>query len=459
MVEKPRDDDAREDDVLRTPAQLAAYLEAGCKPASEWRIGTEHEKFGFHWDTLCPLEYGGPHGIEALLRALQYKFEWEPVTETGNVIGLKRDGCAITLEPGGQLELSGEPLEDVHRTCAEVNRHLTQVKTVADPLNVGFVGIGFQPKWRRDRIPWMPKGRYRIMGDYMRRVGNLGHDMMTRTCTVQVNLDFSSEADMVRKFRVGLALQPVATALFANSPFLEGRPNGYLSYRAQVWTDTDPGRTGQLPFVFESGMGFERYVEYMLDVPMYFVSREGRFIDAAGQSFRDFLAGRLPALLGERPTIRDWEDHLTTAFPEVRMKRFLEMRGADGGPWRRICALPALWVGLLYNASSLEGAWELVQDWSATERSNLLHDVNRHGFRARIRGMTVGELAGRVLEISRAGLAARNRVDDAGRSEEVHLEPLHKLVEQGKTAAEVMLEAYETRWRQNVDPVFSEYAY
>jgi len=341
--------------------QLVEYLEQGCKPKNDWRIGTEHEKFGYTHDDLRPLPHAGERSITALLEGMARRFEWEVVIEAGEPIALQKDARGnITLEPGGQFELSGAPLETIHETCAEVHEHLRQVKCVAEPLGVGMIGLGFQPKWRREEMPWMPKGRYRIMRDYMPKKGRLGLDMMLRTCTIQVNLDFGSEADMIKKFRVALALQPVATALFANSPFTDGEPNGFLSYRSHIWTDTDPDRCGILPFVFEDGMGFERYVDYVLDVPMYFVYRDGRYIDASGQSFRDFLKGQLPALPGEIPVLSDWEDHLSTLFPEVRLKTFIEQRGADGGPWNRLCALPALWVGLLYddealNASNADG--------------------------------------------------------------------------------------------------------
>ncbi|HIJ63809.1 MAG TPA: glutamate--cysteine ligase, partial [Rhodospirillaceae bacterium] len=338
---------------LTSKQELVDHLAEGCKPPELWRIGTEHEKFAFRLDDLRPLPYDGDHGIRAVLDGMR-RFGWQPVQEGENVIALVKGSASVTLEPGGQLELSGAPLETVHETCAEVDEHLTEVKTVASELGVAFLGLGFNPKWRREDIPWMPKGRYAIMRRYMPTRGGLGLDMMLRTCTVQVNLDFLSEADMVRKFRTSLALQPVATALWANSPFIEGRPSGYLSYRSHIWTDTDPDRTGMMGFVFEDGMGFERYVDYALGVPMYFVYRDGRYIDVAGASFRDFMAGRLDALPGERPTPGDWADHLTTIFPEVRLKRFLEMRGADGGPWRRLCALPAFWVGLLYDGTALD---------------------------------------------------------------------------------------------------------
>lgn len=444
---------------IASKQELVDYLASGCKPEADWRIGTEHEKFGFCWDTLKPLPFAGEYGIEAILKGLQQQFDWQPVHEEGNLIALLKGGCSVTLEPGGQLELSGKPLLNLHQTCDEVHTHLHQVKTVADPLNVGFIGLGFQPKWRREDMQWMPKQRYKIMREHMLKVGTLGHDMMTRTCTIQVNLDFSSEADMVKKFRVGLALQPLATALFADSALVDGKPSGYLSYRAHIWTDTDHQRTGQLPFVFESGMGFERYVDYMLDVPMYFVYRDGQHINAAGQSFRDFMQGKLPALPGELPSIKDWDDHLTTAFPEVRLKRFLEMRGADGGPWRRICALPALWVGLLYHQPSLDAAWELVKNWTAEDRAQLMEDVSRQGLRASVRGQPLLDLAETVLKLSRDGLVARNQLNQKGLNETGFLSALDDVVACGVSPAEKKLRLYKEKWGQNVDPIFREFAY
>ncbi|MFW5926881.1 MAG: glutamate--cysteine ligase, partial [Wenzhouxiangella sp.] len=395
------------DQIVTDKRVLAAWLESGCRPKSKWRIGTEHEKFGFCTETFKPLPYQGPRSIRTMLEGMAESFGWEPVVEEGLPIALQKDGCSITLEPGGQLELSGEQLDNLHQTCDEVNTHLAEVRAVAEPLGIGFLGMGFHPTATRDEIEWMPKARYVIMRNYMPKVGSLGHDMMKRTCTVQVNLDFSSEADMVAKFRASLALQPIATALFANSPFVEGRPSGYLSYRSQVWTDTDPDRTGMLPWVFDPDMGFERYTDYMLDVPMYFVRREGRYIDAAGQSFRDFLAGKLPALPGEYPTLADWEDHLTTAFPEVRLKRFLEMRGADGGPWRRLCALPAFWVGLLYDSDNLDACLQMSKNWSLEARQKLREDVARIGMRAEIDGVSVRDLARDLLGLAHDGLARR----------------------------------------------------
>jgi len=446
-------------EAISSKRQLVEYLEEGCKPAQDWRIGTEHEKFAFTELDLRPLPYEGPCGIRAVLDGL-VKLGWNPVREGDNVIALTDStGASVSLEPGGQLELSGAPLDNVHETCRETYQHLKQVKQVAGRCGIGFLGVGFQPKWRREDTPWMPKGRYRIMRDYMPKKGGLGIDMMLRTCTVQVNLDFASEADMVKKLRVSLALQPVATALFASSPFIEGKPSGLLSSRANVWLDTDPDRTGPLPFAFQDGMGFERYVDWMLDVPMYFVFRDGRYIDASGQSFRDFIDGKLAALPGERPSLGDWADHLTTAFPEVRLKRYLEMRGADGGPWRRLCALPALWAGLLYDGVALDGAWDLVRGWSAEQRESLRRDVPRLGLRAEIGGRTVGELATDVLALATGGLQRRQRFNDSGRDESIFLDTLKMIAESGRTPAEDMLDAYHGRWRDSVDPLFKEYAY
>ncbi|MBW8729077.1 MAG: glutamate--cysteine ligase [Inquilinus limosus] len=443
---------------IESKAQLVDYLAAGSKPPEDWRIGTEHEKFAFRLSDLRPLPYDGPDGIRAVLEGLA-GCGWERVEENGNLIALIRDKASVTLEPGGQVELSGAPLRSIHETCAEVADHLALVKKVGEQLGIGMIGLGFQPKWRREDIGWMPKGRYKIMRDYMPKRGSLGLDMMKRTCTVQVNLDFASEADMVKKFRASLALQPIATALFANSPFTEGKPNGFQSMRSHIWTDTDPDRTGDLPFVFEDGFGFERYVDYLLDVPMYFVYRDGQYIDASGHSFRAFLKGELPVYPGHLPTLNDWADHLTTAFPEVRLKKFLEMRGADGGPWSRLCALPALWVGLLYDGTALDAAWDLVKDWTTAERAALRHDVPRLGLATPFRGGTVRDVALQVLAIARSGLAARAATDDIGGTEEGFLNELQRIADSGETQASEMLRRYETEWGGSVDPVFSAYAY
>ena len=445
-------------ETLTDKAQLVAYLEAGCKPPEDWRIGTEHEKFCYSLEDFRPLPYEGARGIRALLEGLQ-RFDWAPIAENDKVIALAKDGASVSLEPGGQVELSGAPLKSIHDTCSEVHIHLDQIRQVAGPMNVAAMGLGFQPKWARDEIPWMPKGRYKIMGEYMPKRGSLGLDMMLRTCTVQVNLDFQSEADMVKKFRVGLALQPVATALFANSPFTEGRPNGFLSYRSHIWTDTDPDRCGILPFVFEDGMGFERYVDHVLDVPMYFVYRDGRYIDASGQSFRDFLDGRLPALPGEKPKMGDWADHLSTLFPEVRMKRFLEMRGADGGPWKSLCALPALWVGLLYDQTALDAAWDLVKDWTLEDHQYLRDAVPKQALHTPFHGKTLNAVAQRAVEIAAQGLKARRLLDGQGDDESHFLSLLRSRVERQKSPAEYLLDDFHGRWRESIDPIFTECQY
>jgi len=443
--------------------QLVQSIAAGEKPRAQWRTGTEHEKFGFRLDDLRPPAYEGERGIQALLTGLT-RFGWEPVTERidqgpENIIALLRDGASVTLEPAGQLELSGAALETLHQTCVETGTHLNEVAQVAGELRLGFLGMGFQPKWTRADMPWMPKGRYRIMKSYMPKVGSLGLDMMTRTSTVQVNLDYASEADMVKKFRVSLALQPIATALFADSPFTEGKPNGYLSYRSHIWTDTDADRTGMLDFVFEDGFGYERYVDYLLDVPMYFSYRDGVYVDASGKSFRRFLKGELDVLPGTLPTLRDWSDHMTTAFPEVRLKKYLEMRGADSGPWSRICALPAFWVGLLYDDVALDAAWDLVKDFSMVERHALRDGVPEQAMNLPFRNGTVRGLARRALEISREGLRRRAVFNGDGQDETRFLDVLQEIVDSGKTAAERKLDLFHGAWNGSVDPVFAAFAY
>jgi glutamate--cysteine ligase len=435
---------------------LVDYLASGSKPKSDWRIGTEHEKFVYDLKTYLPLAYETRPGIRQLLDGMK-RFGWEPVNEGDNIIGLTQNSASLSLEPGGQFELSGAPLKTVHETCAEVNTHLVQVREVCDEIGAGVIGMGFAPTWSMDQTHQMPKGRYKIMRRYMPSVGGYGLEMMFRTCTVQVNLDFASEADMIKKFRVGLALQPVATALLANSPFREGKPNGFLSYRSQVWTDVDNARSGMLPWVFEDGMGFERYVDYALDVPMYFVYRDGRYIDLAGRSFRDFLARKIPEVKDVEPMMSDWADHLTTIFPEVRLKKFLEMRGADGGQWRRICGMPALWVGIYYDQVSLDAAWDLVKDWTAEERQAMRDAVPKQAFKAPFRNTTVHQLAHRMLEISSAGLKRRAALDSGGMSEDGFLNPLRELVARGHTRAEELLKNYHGAWNRDLTPLFKEY--
>ncbi len=441
--------------------QLAELLEGGNKPKDAWRIGTEHEKFGYCKDSLLPLPYEGDRSIKAILEGLRDRFNWAPVEEAGNIIGLTKDGANVSLEPGGQLELSGAPLETIHETCDEVNVHLREVQSVADEMGARFIGLGAAPEWSHDQMPMMPKGRYRLMTDYMGRVGTHGTQMMYRTCTVQVNLDFASEADMVKKFRVALALQPVATALFANSPFFEGKPNGHKSWRSRIWRDLDADRTGTLPFVFEDGMGFERYVDYALDVPMYFVYRDGVYIDALGMSFRDFMKGELPALPGEMPTLSDWADHLTTIFPEARIKQFMEMRGADGGPWRRLCALPAFWVGMMYDQSSLDAAWDLAKGMDLETRDALRVAASVDGLHAQVGDIKMMDLAKQCVDISRAGLAARARSGAGGMvPDETHfLNALEDSLETGQTPADELLEKYHGDWGGDLKRIYDEYSY
>ena len=427
----------------------------------DWRIGTEHEKFGYCKDSLNPLPFEGERSILAVLQGLRDAHGWDPVMEGQNLIGLVKDGANISLEPGGQLELSGAPLETIHQTCDEVNDHLRDVKDIADKIGVGFIGLGAAPIWQHDDMPLMPKGRYKLMDSYMEKVGTAGTTMMRRTCTVQVNLDFSSEADMVQKMRVALALQPVANALFATSPFFEGKLNGHKSWRGRVWRHLDDARTGMLPFVFEDGFGFEAWVQYALDVPMYFVYRDGVYHNALGQSFRDFLKGELPAMPGEIPTLSDWADHLTTIFPEARVKKYIEMRGADGGPWRRLCALPAFWVGLTYDQSALDAAWDLVKDWDAETREGLRVAASIDGLQADVNGIKMHDLAREALKISEAGLVARARPGAGGLvPDETHfLNALKESVETGKTLADEFIDHYNGDWNGDISRIYRDYSY
>ncbi|WP_265564527.1 glutamate--cysteine ligase [Sphingomicrobium arenosum] len=451
--------DLSESPTIESREDLLSLFSGGEKPAGDWRIGTEHEKFVYRVEDHRAPSWEENGGIRDLLSALT-EFGWQPVIEGGKLIALTGADGTVSLEPSGQLELSGAALEHLHQTCAEAGRHLKQVKAVGEKLGLGFLGLGMWPDKRRDDLSWMPKARYGIMRRYMPTVGSLGLDMMQRTCTIQVNLDYSSEADMVKKFRVGLALQPVATALFANSPFTEGKPNGFLSFRSHIWTDTDADRTGMLPFVFEDGFGYERWCDYALDVPMYFVFRDGHYHDVAGKSFRDFLDGRLEGLEGEKPTRADWTDHLSTIFPEVRLKSFLEMRGADGGPWNRICALPALWVGLLYDAPTLDAAWDMCKDWTLEEREQLRADVPKLGLKTPVPGGgTMQDLATRVVDLAHQGLRARARLNGAGDDETGFLDPLRDILARRQTPADQLLACYHGEWNGSVDPVYGDQSF
>ena len=440
---------------IQSRADLVGHIAAGAKPRSDWRIGTEHEKFVYALKDHKPLPYEGRPGIRVLLEGMK-RFGWQPIMEGEYIIGLSQNGAALSLEPGGQFELSGAALKNVHETCAEVNTHRHQVREVCAEIGAGCLGVGFAPTWTLAEMPVMPKGRYAIMRSYMPRVGGYGLEMMFRTCTVQGNFDFGSEADMVKKFRVALALQPVVTALFANSPFREGRANGFLSYRSHIWTDVDNARAGMLPFVFEDGFGFERYVDYALDVPMYFVYRGGRYIDVAGKSFREFLTGRIPELKGVTPMISDWADHLTTIFPEVRLKSYLEVRGADGGTWRRICGLPALWAGLFYDQTALDAAWDMVKDWTSEEREAMRAAVPVLAFKTPFRNTNVLELGRRMLAIATHGLEARAAAEGMP-SEKGFLEPVQELVNRGSTRADELLALYKGEWKGDLCRLFESY--
>jgi len=436
-------------------AELAGWFAAGCKPRDQWRIGTEHEKIGFCLDTLRPIPYEGERSIHRLLSMLE-GLGWQAVMEDGHPIALLRNGASVTLEPGGQLELSGAPLASIHETCLETTEHLSLLKKITDELRIGFLGLGFQPKWGRDEIPWMPKERYSVMRRYMPKVGGKGLDMMLRTATVQANLDFESETDMTRKMRIGFCLQPLVTALYAASPFVDGKPTGLLSNRAACWLDTDPARTGIPACAFEDDFGFDAYTDWLLDVPMYFIVRHGHYVDCAGESFRAFLDGRLPQAPGERPTMADWELHASTVFPEVRLKRYLEMRGADAGPWPWICSLPALWKGLLYDPQSLEAAWHMVADWSHAEAEALRRAVPGKALSTPFRDTTLLPLCKRMLEIAEAGLERLDLRNSDGETEARFLRPLFQTVSSGQTQADRWLAAYHSDWHESIDRIFLE---
>lgn len=448
--------------LMHSPDDLKRWMEAGCKPVEQWRIGTEHEKFGYRTKDMTPLPYDGPDGIHAMLSGLM-RFGWQGKYEGETLVGLVRDaaqgGGSVTLEPAGQLELSGAPLENIHQTCAEVSGHLKEVQAVAQELGQSYMGLGYAPAWGLAEAPQMPKGRYLLMNQYMPKQGTRGLEMMYLTATVQVNLDFGSEADMVEKLRIALALQPLATALFANSPFKDGQPTGRVSERSAIWLDTDGARTGMLPFVFDEGFGFEQYVDYALDVPMYFIMRDGQFVNTLGMSFRDFLDGKLPALPGELPTENDWEDHLTTLFPEARVKRFIEMRGADSGPWSSLCALPAFWVGLLYDAATQSQVAAYIADWTQEERDALRQQVPVQGLDTRFRNGTLLDMARDVLAMAEQGLKNRARSDGAGGDETVFLAYLQQIIADGQSPAARLVDRYRTEWDGDISRIYKELAF
>lgn len=447
---------------IQSKEDLIKPFQNGEKKPSDFKIGTEHEKFVFHIDTLKPVPFSGESGIENLLLALK-KYGWESILEDGNTIGLSRDkslgGGTITLEPAGQLELSGAPLTNIHETFNELDEHRSQISKEGSNLGLGFLGAGLTPDWSFDEMPIMPKSRYQIMKNYMPKKGNLGLDMMFRSTTIQVNLDYSSESDMIKKFKVSLALQPIATALFANSPFLDGNLTGYNSFRSHIWTDTDPDRTGMLPFVFDGEMSYEKYVDYALKVPMYFIYRDGNYLDVSGSSFEDFLNGDLDELPNEKPNIIDWENHLTTIFPEVRLKSFLEMRGADGGSFESVCALSSFWVGLLYDSESLDSSFDLIKDFNIKQLQELRIEVAKNGLHSIIGGIEIQEIAKKVLMLSREGLRNRNILNENGDSEEIFLDPLQKILSSGKSSSDDLIKKFSNNWNKNLVNMYKEYTF
>lgn len=447
---------------IQSKEDLIKPFQNGEKKPSDFKIGTEHEKFVFHIDTLKPVPFSGESGIENLLLALK-KYGWESILEDGNTIGLSRDkslgGGTITLEPAGQLELSGAPLTNIHETFNELDEHRSQISKEGSNLGLGFLGAGLTPDWSFDEMPIMPKSRYQIMKNYMPKKGNLGLDMMFRSTTIQVNLDYSSESDMIKKFKVSLALQPIATALFANSPFLDGNLTGYNSFRSHIWTDTDPDRTGMLPFVFDGEMSYEKYVDYALKVPMYFIYRDGNYLDVSGSSFEDFLNGDLDELPNEKPNIIDWENHLTTIFPEVRLKSFLEMRGADGGSFESVCALSSFWVGLLYDSESLDSSFNLIKDFNIKQLQELRIEVAKNGLHSIIGGIEIQEIAKKVLKLSREGLRNRNILNENGDSEEIFLDPLQKILSSGKSSSDDLIKKFSNNWNKNLVNMYKEYTF
>ncbi|MCO6187012.1 glutamate--cysteine ligase [Rhizobium sp. L1K21] len=441
-------------------SELVGHLAEGCKPEADFRIGTEHEKIAFFIDGNKPVPYEGKASISALLEGMKEKLGWDAIMDDGRIIGLAESSGmgAISIEPGGQFELSGAPLENLHETCKESGVHLSTLHEVAEPLGIRFLGVGASPKWTFAETPKMPKSRYAIMSRYMPKVGTQGLDMMYRTCTIQVNLDFSSEADMRRKMQVSMKLQALSTALFAASPFTDGKPNGLLSWRGDIWRDTDNNRSGLLPFVFKDDFGFADYVEWALDVPMYFVVREGKYHDCTHITFRQFMDGALKGELEDwQPNMGDWANHLSTMFPDVRLKRFLEMRGADGGPWRRICALPAFWVGLLYDAEALDAIEAYTKDWTFDEVQALRDAVPVQALNATFRGEKLLKIAAEVMEISRLGLKNRARMNSEGYDERAFLAPIEEVVAKKATLAEEMLAQYHGRWKENIDVLFDDY--
>ena len=440
---------------------LVSWLSSKEKDPKQWCIGTEHEKFIYTLDEFAPVEYGGDKGIEAILHYLSDTYDMTPIMENGMYVALKtNEGASISLEPGGQLELSGNIVKTLHHSCIETSKHLRQMLDVTAKLGLGMIGLGFHPTASKEQINWMPKGRYKIMKNYMPKVGNLGLDMMLRTCTIQTNLDYQDEEDMRRKFKTSLALQPIATALFANSPIKDGRLTKIQSNRALVWTDTDPDRCGVPQCVFEPSFGYEQWIDYVLDVPMYFIYRDGQYLDVAGKSFRKFMNSEYSdEFFGHTASMLDFEDHITTIFPDVRLKGYLEMRGADGGPWSIICALPALWVGLLYDAEALQKAEAIANQFSHQDVVNARISAAKDGLKGQIGSQNIHQVAKQLIEIAETGLKSRARTNKDGEDERTFLTPLKTIVNSGLTQADIVSGLYYNEWNEDINKVYTYYKY
>ena len=428
---------------------LVKIFSEGCKEKIKWKIGTEHEKFGFKKKSLEPINF---QDIQQIFLKLSNKYNWEKVFEDSNLIALKKNNASITLEPGGQIELSGAPMKNLFETCKEVNQHQSELDDICKSMEIDFLGMGLLPKWKLNKIKLMPKKRYKIMSEYMPQVGSKGLDMMFRTATIQANYDFSSESDMVKKMRVSQSLQPIIIALYANSPFVDGKITNYKSFRSFIWTKTDKKRCGILPFIYDNSFSFERYVDYLLDIPMYFIIRDNEYINMTKYTFRNFLEKKV--LKKIEPNLEDWKIHLTTVFPEVRLKTFIELRGADGGPWSRVCALPAFWTGILYDKKNLNEIWTKISHWDYSGIVNFYENVRRDGLNTFTPdGEKLSDFTKTILNQSGEGLVRRNIKTDRG-NESIFLEPLKKILESGKSPAEMWKKLFFSEWKNDIDMLY-----
>jgi glutamate--cysteine ligase len=440
---------------VRDVAELVHYVAAGAKPEADWRVGTEYEKVGVLEESGVAAPFSGKRGIETVLEMLAERFGWQPKRERGRIIALTGRLANITVEPGGQLELSGEQCASIHCAHQELMEHIREVVTVGTDVGIVFLGLGIQPVSRVEAIEWVPKRRYEIMGPYMAQVGTLGQRMMKQTATVQANFDFGDERDAMRKFRVAMGLVPLISAMFANSSISEGRLNGFMTLRGHIWTDTDSARSGMLAFAFSPDAGIEDYVNYALDVPMYFIIRNGDYIETH-RTFRQFLTEGWGQ---ERATLEDWALHLTTLFPEVRLKRYLEVRSADSQPPEMMLALPALLKGILYEPDSLQGAWDLIRSWTWPERVEIYRAAHREGLHARIRRIPLADLARELVEIGASGLRRQNQLNDHGDDERIYLHRLEELVRAGKSLGRSLAELWDGPWNHDVQRLIAHTTY